>query len=223
MINPSNTDTHRDSWEEIWKRKNLMSATIDSGREVYNSFFRKLFRKHITPNTTLLELGCGTSTLTISLAPEIKKLIGLDISPEALVISRRKATEMGVTNAEFVIGDCLNIPAEYENHFDLAWSQGLMEHFDDPVAVARQHYRSLKPGGTALISIPYRISFYTIWYKITRPRMLRKFWPWTEQVFFTKKQLMAIGAKVAPAGSFRTYLLKPPFLGICILELKKPV
>jgi ubiquinone/menaquinone biosynthesis C-methylase UbiE len=222
MINPSNTEIHRDSWEEIWKRKNLMSMTIDTGREAYNSFFRRLIRRYITPGASLLELGCGTSTLTISLAPELGKLVGLDISPEALVLSRQKAAEKGVRNAEFVIGDCLNLSSEYENRFDIVWSQGLMEHFDDPVTVARQHYRALKPGGTALISIPYRISFYTVWYKITRPQMLRSFWPWTEQVFFTKKQLRAIGAQVAPAGSYRTYLLKPPFLGIAILELTKP-
>ncbi len=219
MINEANVEESGGSWEAIWKRRNLMSAAINGGRHVYNGFFRRLMRRHITPQTRLLELGCGTSTLTVSLAKEVAEVVGLDISPEALELSKKAAEKAGATNTRFVIGDCLNIPREYENAFDVVWSQGLMEHFENPLLVAQQHFRALKKGGVALISVPYRLSFYTPWYWLTRPKLLRPLWPWTEQVFFTKKQLKAIGGAIVP--SPKVYLLQPFFLGIVILELKK--
>ena len=225
MINEANTQEQGGSWEEIWKRKNLMSAIINRGRYVYNGFFRKLLRKHLNKDTRILELGCGTSTLTISLSQEVSQIVGLDISPEAIALSNRLASEyaqqnnMAVSNAKFVLGDCLDIPQEYENAFDLVWSQGLMEHFENPLLVAQQHFLALRKGGVALISVPYRWSFYTPWYMITRPKLLRPLWPWTEQVFFTKKQLRRIGSDIVSKP--KVYLLQPFFLGIVILELKK--
>lgn len=217
MINPSNVETHKESWESIWKRQNIISGAVNSGRSFYNSFFTRLFRKHVTKDSSLLELGCGTSTLTLSFAPELRELIGLDISPESVRISRELAQAKGVTNATFVLGNCLDVP--YKDRFDLVWSQGLMEHFDDPVAVAREHFKAVKPGGTVLISVPYRWSYFTLWYAVTRPRFLRRLWPWTEQTFFTKKRLREIGALITP--DFKAYVLQPFLLGIVILELHK--
>lgn len=217
MLNSSNADAGGKEWESIWKRRNLISDAVNSGRSFYNGYFRRLIRKYLNKDTRMLELGCGTSTLAISLAPEIKELVGLDISPEALELSRRHAGSQGVTNARFISGNCLDLAIE--NEYDIVWSQGLMEHFDDPKLIARQHYKALKKGGVALISVPYRISFYTPWYKITRTKALRSLWPWTEQVFFTKKQLLEIGQSITP--NARVFMLTPAVLGIAILELKK--
>ncbi|MFA6294909.1 MAG: class I SAM-dependent methyltransferase [Candidatus Paceibacterota bacterium] len=217
MENHFNKEKHRDVWQKIWQRKNISSRIIDYGRSAYNGFFRRLLKKHLNKETRLLELGCGTSTLTISLANEIKSLVGLDISPEALRLSREHSRELGAMNTEFIEGDCLNVP--FENEFDIVWSQGLIEHFDNPATVVEQHYRALKPGGTVLISVPYKWSYIMPWYLITRPKIFRSFWPWTDQIFFTKKDLLAIGKSITPHS--KTYLLQPFLLGIVILEIKK--
>ncbi|MFA6554488.1 MAG: class I SAM-dependent methyltransferase [Candidatus Paceibacterota bacterium] len=219
MEHRNNTREHRDIWQNIWLHKNRLSYFVDYGRFVYNGFFRKMLRKHINGQTEFLELGCGTSTLTISLAKEMKGLVGLDISPEALKISQDCAKKYGVTNAKFIDGNCLDVP--FQGTFDIVWSQGLMEHFDNPLLVAEQHWKATKLGGTTLISVPYKWSYLTPWYTITRPKIFRSLWPWTDQTFFSKKELIKIGKKITP--SARVYLLRPFFLGIVILELKKPI
>lgn len=206
-------------WDVVWARKNFFGRTIDLGREVYNSFFRRLLRRYLRPSSTLLEIGCGTSTLTLSLAPEITSLTGVDISEEALERSRNKALEMKVTNAVFLNADCLNL--SFKDAFDVVWSQGLLEHFDDPQTVVNEHFKALKPGGIALLSVPYRYSYHYVWYLLTRPACLRKFWPWTEQQFYTKKDLEAFGLKVTP--HVRVFFLRPFLLGLALLELKKTV
>lgn len=208
-----------EEWQEIWERQGLLDKVIDAGRTVYNAFFRPVLRRYLTPpDATMLELGCGRASLSLSLAPEIKKLVGVDISDVAVRQATAYAAQHGISNAIFSIDDCTKLALQEK--FDFVWSQGLLEHFEDPVVVAREHYRALKPGGTALLSVPYRYSYHHMWYLLTRPKLLRPLWPWTEQQFFNKKMLLEIGKQVTPTA--RTYFLQPFPLGLIFLELHKP-
>ena len=204
-------------WQRIWVRQGIMTRIINAGRRVYNYFFLRMLSRYVTSETRLLELGSGTSSLLMQLAPNVKEVVGLDITKASIDLSENAAHEAGISNAHFILGDCLTYP--FEPTYDIVWSQGLMEHFQNPEDIAKAHLRALKPGGTALISVPYRYSYHTIWYLLTRPRILRPLWPWTDQVFYNKRMLAEIGAKVTP--HVRTFLLYPFFLGIAIVELKK--
>lgn len=206
-------------WDAIWKRRGILDMAIDTGRSVYNVFFRRLFWRYLSTNASILELGCGRASLTLSIAPHIRRLVGIDISETAILHAREAAVQGGVTNASFELGDCTKLALS--ERFDLVWSQGLMEHFEDPVLIAREHYRMLAPGGTALLSVPYKYSYHTIWYALTRPRALRRFWPWTEQRFFNHRELLAVGKQVTPDA--RAVLLQPFPLGVIILELRRPL
>lgn len=205
-------------WQEIWERQGGLDRFIDWGRTVYNHFFRRVLRRYLTPRSTVLEMGCGRASLSLSLAPEIQKLVGVDISTVAVEQATSFARAHHIQNATFMIDDCTNLALPEK--FDFVWSQGLLEHFEDPVIVAREHYRALAPGGVALLSMPYRYSYHTLWYKLTRPKMLRRFWPWTEQQFFTRKELYAIGRAVTP--HTRVFFLHPLPLGLVFLELSRP-
>lgn len=206
-------------WQEIWKRQGLLDSIIDAGRIIYNVFFRRILRRYLTPTSTMLELGCGRASLSLSLAPEVAELVGIDISDVAVNHATLYTKQRGITNAFFSLDDCTNL--SLTEQFDFVWSQGLLEHFDDPAVVIREHYRALKPGGVALLSVPYRYSYHHVWYLITRPKMLRRFWPWTEQQFFNKKMLLAAGETVTPHA--RTFFLQPFPLGIIFLELRNPL
>lgn len=210
-------DRYQEEWDEIWARKSIAARTIDFGRIIYNWFFRRVLSKYLNPKSTMLEVGCGTSTLSLSLAPAIHSLVGVDISGEALARSQKEVQQKKVSNAKFVFGDCRNLSSSQA--FDFVWSQGLLEHFPDPEAIAREHYKVLSKGGVALMSVPYRYSYHNVWYKLTRPKILRRFWPWTEQRFFTKKELLKIGKNITPRA--RVLFLHPVPLGIVMLELTK--
>jgi len=207
----------KEEWQNIWMRRGWLTTIVNVGRSVYNWFFRQYLRKFISKDTRLLEVGCGTATLTLSLAKEVKELVGVDITESALMLSRKHAVEMGAKNTKFELGDCLNLP--YQEEFDVVWSQGLMEHFEHPEKVAREHYKATKPGGITLISVPYKYSYHTLWYILTRPKYLQFLWPWTKQLFLSKKQVLAIGRTLTPKA--RAHFLQPFPLGIIILELPK--
>ncbi len=207
-------------WQEIWERHNAVDTVIDWGRDVYNFFFRRILRRYLTNRSDMIELGCGRASLSLSIAPEIGSLTGADISDAAVKQANSYAVRKGLRNTRFMVADCTNLGSDFESKFDFSWSQGLIEHFDDSTAITREHYSALRPGGVALISVPYRYSYHNVWYSLTRPRLLRRFWPWTEQKFFDKKTLLALGKSITPHS--RVFLLQPFPLGIVFLEMCRP-
>ncbi len=52
----------------------------------------------------VLELGCGTGTTALRLAPAVTRITGTDISPAMIGIAQDKATKEGAENASFRAG-----------------------------------------------------------------------------------------------------------------------
>lgn len=178
-------NNYEEEWDNVWSANNWLSKLVEKGRNHYNIFFMNLFKVKNSQQKNILEIGCGTSSLLLKLAKDFKEVVGLDISDEALKISNLNALKMGVRNSRFVKGDCFNLPFK-DNSFDFVWSQGLIEHFDDPKKIVLEHYRVCKKNGVVLISTPAKYSYQFLWYKLTRPVLLRRFWPWTDQTFYTR-------------------------------------
>lgn len=204
-------------WNRVWTSKSLIKKSVDYGRERFTEdLYKNIFKKYITKETRLLEAGCGSSTTSLYFTPKIKEFVGLDISEEALRISRQKAKEKGIHNARFVKGDCFKMPFK-DNSFDIVWSQGLLEHFDNSKDILKEKMRVCKRGGIIITSVPAKWSCHKVWYMLTRPSLLRRFWPWTEQAFFTKDMLNSlIDKRVKILKTF--YYLK---YGVIIQILKK--
>ena len=59
----------------------------------------------LSGNETLLDLYCGAGTIGLSMAKKVKKLIGVEIVPEAVENARNNAKQNGIDNAEFICGD----------------------------------------------------------------------------------------------------------------------
>lgn len=59
----------------------------------------------LSGSETLLDLYCGAGTVGLSMAKGLKKLIGVEIVPEAVKNARANAERNGVKNAEFIASD----------------------------------------------------------------------------------------------------------------------
>jgi SAM-dependent methyltransferase len=95
----------------------------------------------------LLDAGCGTGEHTILAARQGADALGIDISPRAIDIARRKAAERGV-ETNFQVLDALRLDTLGES-FDTILDSGLFHVFDDD---ARTLYVTavhavLRPGG----------------------------------------------------------------------------
>ena len=68
----------------------------------------------LTGEETVLDLYCGTGTITLCLARQAKRAIGAEIVPPAIADARENAERNGIGNAEFFCGDASDIAAKLE-------------------------------------------------------------------------------------------------------------
>lgn len=64
---------------------------------------------------TLLDLYCGIGTVGLSMAQNVKRLIGVDIVPAAIRNAERNAGMNGISNAEFYAGDAGTVAKKLSN------------------------------------------------------------------------------------------------------------
>ena len=70
--------------------------TGDVPYEAFAAYYRSLFASYGGEFHLLLDLCCGTGTLTVLLAKDGYEMIGADSSPDMLSVAREKAEETGV-------------------------------------------------------------------------------------------------------------------------------
>lgn len=92
-----------------------------------------------------LEVGCGRGTLSAYFADAGWNCSLLDISETAISAAQKMFRENGL-DAEYFVDDCTAMPFE-DNSFDLTFSIGLLEHFEDVQKVIEEQFRVLRPGG----------------------------------------------------------------------------
>lgn len=78
--------------------------------QVNRSSAENLYRKAaefaaLTGEETLVDLYCGAGTIGLSMAGQVKELIGVEIIPEAMENARSNARKNGVKNARFLCAD----------------------------------------------------------------------------------------------------------------------
>ncbi len=95
----------------------------------------------------VIDVGCGRAPLLARLNPEGRELHGIDIAPEAL-----KRTKKQYPDINFYLGDIRSLPFKSDTFDYLACLEAL-EHIEKD-GVARECFRTLKPGGTALFTVP---------------------------------------------------------------------
>ena len=77
----------------------------------------------------VLDAGCGTGEHTLMVAARGLHATGIDASPKAIEIAKRKATDRGVA-AHFIVLDALAL-ADLNEQFDTVLDSGLFHVFDD--------------------------------------------------------------------------------------------
>ncbi len=216
-------ENRQKSWDAVWDEEGGESQIIQLGRSIYSFFYVKLIKKYSTSATDLVELGCGTAAIAPLLKDTIHSYTGMDYSESAVGIATKKVT--GITGARIVCQDALAIQPSQKNLYDIAWSAGLVEHFPNYEAIIRSHYDLVKSGGLVLIVVPYYYSYHLLWHVMTRPKFLRRFWPWEDTDFklLTKKELLACGKRVEDSArvSFVPPSIVGLILGVLVLQIRK--
>jgi len=128
-----NTNTRRgnvilgDQYRTIWGENYLMDTlcgltfklSVPSFYQVNRAQAEVLYGKALeyaglTGEETVLDLYCGTGTITLCMASKAKKVIGAEIVPPAIRDAKENAARNHIENAEFFCGDAADIAAKLE-------------------------------------------------------------------------------------------------------------
>lgn len=104
---------------------------------------------HLKPTYRILDVGCGTGSITIDLARHVPQghVVGVDISSDSVAQAKSLAQARGVTNVEFMQGDAHAMQALSDESFDVAHAHMVLLHLSDPVKALREMRRLVKDGG----------------------------------------------------------------------------
>lgn len=139
------------TWQKLWiDRKDQLTISGEP-----SPIFHEL-RSIVGPlrGKAILEPGSGIGEISIDIAAEGGNVSLLDISQDALDLSRKFFAERNL-KAEYILGDIFKMPFE-SGMFDVVWNAGVVEHFkyDDQVLALREFARVTKPGGLVITFNP---------------------------------------------------------------------
>lgn len=105
-----------------------------------------LTREYFTPDSKVLEFGCGTGSTAVLHAPYVNHIDAIDVSPEMIRIANAKLGPAGIDNVTFRVADMDAFEAAPES-YDAVLGLNILHLLDDRMMAMREVYKALKPGG----------------------------------------------------------------------------
>jgi len=148
-------------WEQIWIDKPVTAAVDPTDGRLANHVDRRLhemFVRILGPlrreGRRLLEIGCGRSRWLPYFRTHYGfAIVGVDYAPTGCDQARAILAAAQVEGS-IICADCFRPPEDLLNSFDVVWSYGVIEHFDDTSAAAAAFANYLRPGGIMITVIP---------------------------------------------------------------------
>ena len=132
----------------------------------------------------VLEVGCGTGNISLTLARRGAQVVGLDVSSPMLAAAQQKARQHGFP-LNLIRGLAGSLPFNEES-FDGVISILALDFISDRPGALRELMRVLRPGGFLELALLNRFSLWTL------KRVIRAWFKpslWREVRFMTSKEL----------------------------------
>lgn len=165
---------------------------------------------HLTPQARVLELGCGTGSTALRLAPHAANILATDFS--AGMIAQAEARE-GADNVQFLRADVFDAGLD-AGGFDIVMGFNLLHLIEDvPSTLARIH-SLLAPGGLFISKTPC-LAEPSLGWKFSLLKRLIPVMQWIGKAPYVKfesiagldRQVEAAGFRIIETGN---YPVRPP-------------
>jgi len=134
-------------WEDVcWK------VTLEQWIEVFGE---------LAPGLRILECGCGSATVSRYMVQNGYEATLIDYAKSSIELAKTRFSRKGL-KASFVLGDINKLPFE-DDSFDVVFSGGVLEYFENYEIPISEMIRVLRPGGVfAANMVPRKFSIQTI-------------------------------------------------------------
>ncbi len=106
---------------------------------------------HLSKDAVILDVACGPGTLSRLAAPHVRQVDAVDFSPEMITLFEAYIRGAGWANVQAKVADGQALPFP-DNTFDAVFSMFGLMFFPNRVQGFKELYRTLKPGGIAIVS-----------------------------------------------------------------------
>ena len=137
--------------EAFWDRvAEKYSSKPVSDEKLYQEKL-EICRDYLCAEAEVLEIGCGTGSTALALAPSVGHIKAVDLSSKMIEIAIAKASEAGISNISF--GQAAVEDLELNSgSIDTALAMNILHLVDDPVDAIESVHRMLMPGGVFISS-----------------------------------------------------------------------
>lgn len=193
--NPS-VEISKIKWDKKYiedAKKNIIQESKYQEDKFFGTIWNQILNHYtLKKNDVFLELGSGLSFFARRLAKEGMRVVGIDISMEALQISKKIFEREGIKNYLLVCGNVLDMPFN-NNSFDLVYGGGVIEHFKDTQEAIQEFLRVLNKNGTVYNTVPYlnigTLTYRQIWGNIPRFPIIEPFFTFIHTKLLASKHM----------------------------------
>lgn len=145
-------------------------------------------------NKKVLEIGCGYGSLSVYMAKKGAKVIGIDISSEAIKISRRNSS---LNNQKIILKQASGENLQFKDQFfDLVVCCETLEHIPDYKKALDEIIRVTKKSGKIIITTPNSFNPRGFYLRIKSKQPVENFFSyWTILKEFNKRNIKIVNQK----------------------------
>ncbi|MBT5074062.1 MAG: methyltransferase domain-containing protein [Kordiimonadaceae bacterium] len=136
---------------KFWDRAaNSYSKAPISDQRVYNKKLA-ITRDYLTPESQVLEFGCGTGSTAMLHSPFVKHIHAIDVSNKMLAIANANSKEEAIDNISFEQTSIEQFNAQ-DDSYDAVLGLNILHLLEDKKAAIAKVHKMLKPGGVFVSS-----------------------------------------------------------------------
>jgi SAM-dependent methyltransferase len=159
--------------------RRVLGPRVRALKNSYNNehLWRDPYRRFLPrdPALSVIEVGSAPGLRLLEFRARMGYApYGVEYSDTGVAANRRLFREHGLPEENVIHADFFaeDFQDQHRDRFDIVISWSFLEHFSDPVDVARKHAGILKPGGTLIVMIPNLKGAYRPLVRFFRPEWL---------------------------------------------------
>lgn len=99
----------------------------------------------------VLDVACGAAHVAEQVAPHVRQVVGIDLTPALLDLGAERLRQAGIANVLLLEGNANRVPF-VDGSFDLVVSRASLHHVPEPARTVAEMARVCRPGGRVVVA-----------------------------------------------------------------------